>query len=82
MTGTFAYVDGWPKVVETLAGMTRYFYVAEYIPPQPIGFVKSPNHLITETEKHFVIRTKVLLDDEHCMLFAEVRRDAAVCTRE
>ena len=59
--GTFAYVEGWPRVVETIAGMTRWFYVAEYIPPNPIGFVKSPDHLITEVGKHFVIRTKVLL---------------------
>lgn len=32
--GTFAYVDNWPKVVETIATMTRWFYVAEYIPPR------------------------------------------------
>lgn len=73
--GTFAYVAEWPRVVQTIAGVTRWFYVAEYIPPNPIGFVKSPQHLITEVEKHFTIRTKVLLDDVHCMLFAEVKSE-------
>lgn len=69
---TFAYVDEWPVVVETLASMTRWLYVAEYIPMEAIGFVKSPDHLISEVQKHFVIRTKILLDDVHCMLFAEI----------
>lgn len=71
--GTFAYVDGWPKVVETISGMARWFYVAEYIPSNPIGFVKSFDHLISEVEKHFTIRTKLSLDDEHLMLLAEVK---------
>jgi hypothetical protein len=74
--GTFAYVDGWPKVVETISGMARWLYVAEYIPSNPIGFVKSFGHLISEVEKHFTIRTKLSLDDEHLMLLAEVKGDA------
>ena len=70
--GTFAYVDGWPSVVETIADMTRWLYVAEYIPPNPIGFVKSVDDLINAVEKQFVIRTRVLLDEVNCLLFAEV----------
>ena len=72
--GTLAYIDGWPRVLETIAGMTRWLYVAEYIPPHPIGFVKSADQLIEETEKHFDIRTKLALDDEHTMLLAETRK--------
>lgn len=72
--GTFAYIDGWPQVLETIAGMTRWCYVAEYIPPEPVGFVQSVRHLITEMEKCFVIRTRVVLDEMHCLLLAEVKR--------
>jgi SAM-dependent methyltransferase len=71
--GTFAYIEDWSKALETIAGLTRWFYVAEYIPPNPIGFVKSPQHLIGEVEKHFNIRTKVLLDDVHCLLLSELK---------
>jgi SAM-dependent methyltransferase len=71
--GTFAYISEWQKVVETIAGLTRFFYVAEYIPANAIGFVKSPEQLIGEVEKHFDVKTKVMLDDVHCMLFSEVR---------
>lgn len=80
--GTFAYVEGWPKAVGTIAGMTRWLYVAEYIPHNPIGFVKWPSHLISEVERHFIIKTKVLLDDVHCMLFAEVKGNAGGSFRE
>lgn len=73
--GTFAYVEGWQAVVRTIAGMTRWFYVAEYIPPNPIGFVKSPDELIATVETWFSLRTKVLLDDVHCLLLAERRAD-------
>ena len=76
--GTFAYISGWSKVVEAIARMTCWFYVAEYIPPNPIGFVRSPDHLITEVEKYFVIKTKVLLNDEHCMLLAQVKGSTGV----
>ena len=72
--GTLAYVDGWPQVLETIAGMTRWLYVAEYVPPRAIGFVKSARRLLQEIEKHFDIRTKLTLDDEHTMLLAETRK--------
>ncbi len=80
--GTFAYVDDWPNILKTIAGMTRWLYVAEYIPPNPIGFVKSLNHLINETEKWFAIKTKVVLDDEHCLLLAEIKGDSTGCVRK
>ena len=66
--------ESWPRVLETIAGMTRWLYMAEYIPPRPIGFVKSARRLLQETEKHFDIRTKLTLDDEHTMLLAETRK--------
>lgn len=68
---TFAYIHDWPVVLKTISRMARWFYVAEYIPPNPIGFVKSPDHLIKEVAKYFTIKTKILLNDEHCMLFGE-----------
>ena len=73
--GLLAYIDDWPRVLETIATMTRWLYVAEYIPVHPIGFVKSARQLLRETEKHYDIRTKLTLDDEHTMLLAETRTE-------
>ncbi len=74
--GTLAYVEDWPRLLETIAGMTRWCYVAEYIPPEPIGFVKSAGELIAEVEKRFDVHTRVLLDDVNCLLLAQVKSRA------
>lgn len=70
---TLAYVESWRELIEIASRMCRWIYVAEFIPSNPIGYVKSPEELIAEVEKHFAIRTKVLLNDEHCLLLAEGR---------
>jgi hypothetical protein len=57
-----------------MVAMMRGLYVAAYLPPWPIGFVKSADQLIEETENHFGIWTTLALDDEHTMLLAETRR--------
>jgi len=71
---TLAYVAEWRCALATIAGMTRYVYVAEYVPRAPIGFVKSVDELVAEVEKHCHTLTKVVVDDTHCLLFAEARR--------
>lgn len=71
--GTAAYIESWPNLMEKVSKISKYLFIAEYIPSNPIGFVKSINHLILEVEKHFKIITKIILDDEHCFLFAEVK---------
>jgi SAM-dependent methyltransferase len=69
----FAYVEDWRSVLAQIARMTRWIYVAEYVPPAPIGFVKSIDELIAELALHAEIRTKVILDDVQCLLLGEVR---------
>jgi SAM-dependent methyltransferase len=66
--GTFAYVSDWREVLKTIAGMTDYCLVAEYIPPNPIGMVKSPAELITAFGGHFKLEHRVVLDDEIVIL--------------
>ena len=72
--GTLAYIENWPHALSTLARMTKWIYIAEFIPSDPIGFVKSSSRLVAEIEKHFHIRTKILLDDDHTLVFGEVRQ--------
>lgn len=74
--GTLAYVEHWPALIEVLATMTRALYVAEVIPPNPIGFVKSSSDLIEVVDRLFTITTKILLNDDQCLLFAESRATA------
>ncbi len=71
--GTFAYIKNWPNILKKLSRITQYCFIAEYIPPNPIGFVKSIDQLILEFAKYFTIITKIILDDEHCFLLGEVK---------
>lgn len=68
-----AYIEDWPAVLQQVATMTRWIYVAEFIPPDAIGFVKSVDELVDEVGHSFDIRTKLVLDDVQCMLLGEVR---------
>jgi SAM-dependent methyltransferase len=66
--GTFAYISAWRDLLRTIAGMTDYCLVAEYIPPNPIGMVKSPGELISAFSEHFASVHRVVLDDEIVIL--------------
>jgi len=70
--GTFAYVENWKDCVALLPKLAPSFFVAEYIPPDPIGYVKSIEELVGTVGKHFNISTKVVIDDVHCMLMASL----------
>jgi SAM-dependent methyltransferase len=66
--GTFAYISAWRDLLRTIAGMTDYCLVAEYIPPNPIGMVKSPGELISAFSEHFASVHRVVLNDEIVIL--------------
>jgi SAM-dependent methyltransferase len=68
--GSFAYVERWPTVLQLLHDLAPWLYIAEYVPPDPIGFVKSIDELVGEVSKLYSIQTRLVLDDEHCMLLA------------
>jgi SAM-dependent methyltransferase len=66
--GTFAYVSGWRDLLATIAGMTDFCLIAEYIPPNPIGMVKSAAELLSAFSGHFTLAHRVILDDEIVIL--------------
>ena len=55
-----SYIETWPKVIEDISKITDYIFISLYLPPDPIGFVKTFEDLTREIEKHFTIVTKVL----------------------
>jgi SAM-dependent methyltransferase len=70
----FAYVPLWQTVLETAARMTNYCLVAEYIPPEPIGYVKSNDDLETAFRRHFEVVHKVILNNTFSIFFGTVNR--------
>lgn len=56
----FSYLKTWPAVIEKISRMTEYAFISLYLPPNPIGFVKSFGDLSEAVEKHFTIVTKIM----------------------
>jgi 2-polyprenyl-3-methyl-5-hydroxy-6-metoxy-1,4-benzoquinol methylase len=75
MQGVLAYIEPWRKLLCDVARMTQYCLVGEYIPPNPIGMVKSPGELIEAFTALFDIEHKLVLDDQIVIVFGRVRND-------
>jgi 2-polyprenyl-3-methyl-5-hydroxy-6-metoxy-1,4-benzoquinol methylase len=71
--GVFAYVERWKDCLANFSGRAGHCFLAEYIPPNPIGFVKSIPELVDEFTKGFELETKIVIDDTFCLLFGKAR---------
>ncbi len=68
-----SYLSDWREVLRTVSQMTRYLYIALYVPPEPIGFVKSSEELTSEVAKRFHLETKLQLNENQVMLLSRTR---------
>lgn len=66
-----SYLADWKSVLAKAAKKSRYVYISLYLPPNPIGFVKSFSDLKSEVSRHFAIRTEILYDNDTMFLLAE-----------
>ena len=66
--GVFAYVEKWKECLAAFPKLAPRCFVAEFVPPDPIGFVKSIDELVAEFASHYAIDTKAVLDDRFCLL--------------
>lgn len=48
-----SYLESWREVIAHCARLTTYCLVGLFLPPDPIGFVKSHAELDTELNRHF-----------------------------
>jgi len=69
-----SYVSDWRDVLGAISRVARFLYLTLYLPPDPLGFVKSFDELIAEVSKHFVIETQLLVNNEQILLFAAAAR--------
>jgi SAM-dependent methyltransferase len=58
-----SFVEDWRDVIRSIAGFSEYLYVSTYLPPNPIGYIKSKEDLVVEMAKHFTVLTKIVLTD-------------------
>lgn len=72
--GTLAYIEKWEEVIQKLSKNTEYLYIAEFIPINPIGFVKSMSDLMDCFQTYFDIESKIVLDDQQILLMGKSKK--------
>lgn len=75
LMAVMAYVEKWPLLLKKISKMSEYLLIAEFIPSNPIGMVKSASELEVEIEHYFEIQTKVALNDSYHIVFAKNKRN-------
>lgn len=55
-----SYLKTWREVIHKIAKISNYVFISLYLPPNPIGFVKTFQELSAEVEKHFTVVTKIV----------------------
>ena len=73
MQGVLAYIPAWRDLMSKVATMTDHCLVAEYIPANPIGMVKSAAELVETFSSLFEIEHRLTLDDEWAILTGRSR---------
>jgi trans-aconitate methyltransferase len=71
--GTLAYVENWREAIAGLSRLAEWCFVAEYVPENPIGCVKSIDDLTTAFAETYDIASKIVIDDHHCLLLGQRR---------
>lgn len=69
MQAVLAYIPEWKELIWSASTKTRYAVVAEYIPPNPFGMVRSIQELTEHFAKFFEIKHRVVIGDEVVVLF-------------
>ncbi len=69
--GTLAYIENYKEVLSHVKNLTKWILVAEYIPDDPIGYVKSIPDLRKAFMENSSIEHEIILDNHHLILFGK-----------
>jgi Predicted methyltransferase (contains TPR repeat) len=59
MMEVLSYLEDWKEVIKNASAKTERLFISLYLPPNPIGFVKSFDELREEVRKHFDIEIDI-----------------------
>ncbi len=71
MMEILSYLKDWKSIIAAAAKKSSVLYMSLYLPPNPIGFVKSFEELREEIQKYFFIQTEILWNQETVFLLAK-----------
>ena len=67
----FSYLENWKEVLKDIANSCKYFILSLYLPPNPIGFVKTLEELEENLKQYFEIESKLVANNESVILFVK-----------
>ncbi len=70
-----SYVEDWRGALDVFSRLGDRLLVTLYLPPDPIGFVKTFDELLEEVGRRYEIETEVLVDREQIVLVGRARGD-------
>lgn len=65
-----SYLSDWRDTIDTIARLAARLFVTLYLPPDPIGFVKSFDELRDAISRRFAIEAEALLNREQLLVVA------------
>jgi SAM-dependent methyltransferase len=69
-----SYLEDWRDVIARIADVTRYYFLTLYIPPHPIGFVKSFAELRGVIASRFEAVEEIMRNGDQLLLLARAIR--------
>jgi len=79
MSEVMSYLECWQEIIASIAEYSKYILVSLYIPEDPIGYVKSEDHLIRELNNFFETVEWITLRNRRVTIF--LGRSRKCCTR-
>ncbi len=71
---TLSYLENWREILGSLAAVGDWLFVSLYLPPDPIGFVKTFDDLRARFAEVATVEDELLLNGEQLMLLGRVAR--------
>ena len=72
---TLSYIKDWKHVIKEISSFSKFFYVALYIPEDPIGFVKSQDDLLGVLATYYDAIEKFIYNDESVFYFGKNKKE-------
>ena len=72
---TLSYIKDWKHVIKEISSFSKFFYVALYIPEDPIGFVKSQDDLLGVLANYYDAIEKLIYNDESVFYFGKNKKE-------
>lgn len=73
MMEILSYLKDWKSIIAKASQKASYFYVALYLPDNPMGYVKSHETLLIEFKRHFDIIDEIIWNGNEMLLLGKSR---------